>query len=39
LNDTAIKAKVNEEIQAKEAKAKQILAEVKKRPNSICKIS
>ena len=39
LDDTAIKAKVNEEIKAKEAKVNQLLAEVKKDPSKFAKIA
>lgn len=39
LDDTAIKAKVNEEIQAREAKANQLLAEVKKDPSKFAKVA
>ena len=39
LDDNAIKAKVNEEIKAKEAKVNQLLAEVKKDPSKFAKIA
>jgi parvulin-like peptidyl-prolyl isomerase len=39
LDDNAIKAKVNEEIQAKEAKANQLLAQVKNDPTKFAKIA
>ena len=39
LDDSAIKAKVNEEIQAKEAKVNQLLAEVKKDPSQFAKLA
>lgn len=39
LDETAIKAKVNEEIQAKEAKAKELLSEAKKNPTQFAKLA
>ncbi len=39
LDEKAIKAKVNEEIKAKEAKANQILAEAKKDPTQFAKLA
>ena len=39
LDEAAIKAKVNEEIKAKEAKANQLLAEVKKDPSLFAKLA
>lgn len=39
LEDTALKAKIAEEIQAKEAKAKALLEEVKKDPSQFAKIA
>ena len=39
LDDNAIKAKVNEEIKAKEAKVNKLLAEVKKDPSKFAKIA
>lgn len=39
LDEAAIKAKVNSEIQAKEAKAKELLAEAKKNPTQFAKLA
>lgn len=39
LDETAIKAKVNAEIQAKEAKAKELLSEAKKNPTQFAKLA
>ena len=39
LDDSAIKAKVDEEIKAKEAKANQLLAEAKKDPSKFAKLA
>lgn len=39
LDDTAVKAKVDEEIKAKEAKANQLLAEAKKDPSQFAKLA
>jgi parvulin-like peptidyl-prolyl isomerase len=39
LDDTAIKAKVNAEVKAKEAKVNQLLAEVKKDPSQFAKLA
>lgn len=39
LDDAAVKAKVNEEIKAKEAKANQLLAEAKKDPSQFAKLA
>lgn len=39
LDDTAVKAKVDEEIKAKEAKANQLLAEAKKDPTQFAKLA
>ena len=39
LDETAIKAKVNAEIQAKEAKAKELLSEAKKNPAQFAKLA
>ncbi len=39
LDEAAIKAKVNAEVQAKEAKAKELLAEAKKNPTQFAKLA
>ena len=39
LDETAIKAKVNAEIQAKEAKAEELLSEAKKNPTQFAKLA
>ncbi len=39
LDDSSVKAKVNEEIQAKEAKANQLLAQAKKDPSQFAKLA